>query len=73
MTPLFGDWLDAADVITEIHEKKRSFRAKIPGLLNDTLIALGARRIGATVITYNGDDFRLIREHREFLLRVLVA
>ena len=71
VTPVFTDWADAADVLTAIHEKNKPPRSKLPGLLNDPLIALSARRVGATVITYNGDDFRLIREHREFRLRVL--
>jgi len=37
----------------------------------DILIALCARRIGATLITHNGEDFRLIRRHRGFSLRVI--
>ncbi len=28
---------------------------------------------GATLLTYNGKDFRLIRRHKEFGLRVLTA
>jgi predicted nucleic acid-binding protein len=35
--------------------------------------ALCARRIGATLLTYNARDFRLIRRHKEFALRVLGA
>ena len=71
VSPAFHDWLDAADVVTAIEERDRGWRSKLPALLNDILIALCARRIGATLITYNGDDFRLIRRQRGFALRVL--
>jgi predicted nucleic acid-binding protein len=37
----------------------------------DILIALCARRIGATVFTYDAKDFRLILRHRPFSLRIL--
>jgi predicted nucleic acid-binding protein len=71
VSPAFDDWVDASEVVSSIEERDRSWRSKLPGLLDDILIALCARRIGATLITYNGDDFRLIRRHREFSLRVL--
>ncbi|TMA84547.1 MAG: type II toxin-antitoxin system VapC family toxin [Deltaproteobacteria bacterium] len=71
LSPAFDDWVDAFDVVTAIEERDRSWRSKLPALLNDILIALCARRIGATLITYNGEDFRLIRRHRGFALRVL--
>jgi len=71
VSPAFDDWVDASDVVSAIEERDRSWRSKLPALLNDILIALCARRIGATLLTYNGDDFRLIRRHREFSLRVL--
>jgi hypothetical protein len=37
------------------------------------LIALSGRRTGTVVVTYNGDDFRLIRRHAQIELRVLEA
>ena len=71
VSPAFDDWIDASDVVTAIEQRDRGWRSKLPALLNDILIALCARRIGATLITYNGDDFRLIARHRGFSLRVL--
>ena len=71
VSPAFDDWVDASDVISAIEERDRGWRSKLPALLNDILIALCARRIGAMLITHDGDDFRLIRRHREFSLRVL--
>lgn len=73
VTPTFADWVDASDVVAAIEETDRRWRSKLPLLANDVLIALSARRIGATVVTYNAQDFELIRAHREFSLRVLVA
>ncbi len=60
-------------IVTAIEEKDKAWRSKLPRLLNDILIALCARRIGATLLTYNRDDFRLIRRHKEFSLRVLAS
>jgi predicted nucleic acid-binding protein len=71
VSPVFDDWIDASEVVSAVEERNRGWRSKLPALLNDILIALCARRIGATLITYNGDDFRLIGRHREFALRVL--
>jgi predicted nucleic acid-binding protein len=71
VSPVFDDWVDAADVVTAIEERDRGWRSTLPALLNDILIALCTRRIGATLITHNGDDFRLIRRHTDFSLRVL--
>ena len=40
-------------------------------LVNDVLIALTARQIGATLYTANGDDFVAIRRVRDFSLQVV--
>lgn len=71
VNPTFEDWVEASAVVTAIEEKDRGWRSKLPALLNDILIALCARRIGATLLTYNKDDFRLIRRHKNFSLRIL--
>lgn len=73
ITPTFNDWVTASEVVTAIEENEKSRRSKLPALLNDILIALSARRIGATLLTYNREDFRLIRRHTDFSLRVLEA
>jgi len=69
--PAFQDWVDASEVVTAIEERDKGWRSKLPALLNDVLIVLCARRIGATLLTYNREDFRLIHRHRDFSLRVL--
>ncbi|OGQ74376.1 MAG: hypothetical protein A3G40_07720 [Deltaproteobacteria bacterium RIFCSPLOWO2_12_FULL_57_22] len=73
VNPTFDDWVEAAAIITAIEEKERSWRSKLSALLNDVLISLCARRIGATVLTYNKDDFQLIHRHKDFSLRVLAV
>lgn len=71
VSPTFDDWIEAAEIVTAIEEKDRSWRSKLPALLNDILIALCARRVGAMLLTYNRDDFRLIHRHKNFPLRIL--
>ena len=71
VSPGFGDWVDASEIVTAIEERDKGWRSKLPALLNDVLIALCARRLGATLLTHNRKDFRLIRRHRDFSLRVL--
>jgi predicted nucleic acid-binding protein len=71
VTPTFDDWTEAAALVTAIELRDRGWRSKLPALLNDILIALSARRIGAMVVTRNRDDFLLIRRHTGFSLRVL--
>jgi predicted nucleic acid-binding protein len=71
VTPTFQDWTEASTIVTSIRGKDKSWRSKLPALLNDVLIALCARKTGAIMITYNRDDFRLIQRHKGFALRVL--
>jgi len=73
IAPTFSDWLGAAEVISGIEERDRSWKSKLPALLNDILIALCARRVGAHLFTRNEKDFRLIRRHLEFSWTVVPA
>ena len=55
-----------------LFEKVPQIRSKLSrGLLNDILIALSGRAIGATVVTRNGEDFRLIQHYYAFLLEII--
>jgi predicted nucleic acid-binding protein len=71
VSPTFADWVQASEIVTALEGKERGWRSKLPALLNDILIALCARRIGAMLLTYNQKDFRLIRRHKDFPLRIL--
>jgi predicted nucleic acid-binding protein len=58
--------------VATLFEKIPQVRSKLSrGLLNDILIALSGRSIGATVVTRNGEDFRLIQQYRAFLLEII--
>jgi predicted nucleic acid-binding protein len=55
-----------------VAEKIPQWRDKLSrGLLNDILIALSGRLLGATVVTQNGEDFRLIRQFKTFALEII--
>jgi len=71
VSPTFADWIEASAIVSAIKEKDRGWRSKLPALLNDILIALCTRRVGATLLTYNKDDFLLIHRHKNFSLRIL--
>ena len=73
VTPTFEDWQAAASIVSSIGRRDSAWKSKLPKLLNDVLIALGARRAGAEVVTYNTADFRLIRRHLDFRLRALTS
>ena len=71
VTPTFQDWKKAGKLVAQITRKEPGRKSKVQQMLNDLLLALSARRIGADLFTYNGDDFELIRRHTSFSLKVL--
>ena len=63
---------EAAAVVATVFEQAPQLQSKIsPGLLHDIRIALSGRAIGATVVTRNGADFRLLQQYRPFTLEVI--
>jgi predicted nucleic acid-binding protein len=73
IAPTFEDWKEAGKLIARITRKDRGQKPRVQQMLNDILLALCARRLGAELFTFNRDDFELIRRHRPFSLRVLRA
>jgi len=71
VTPSAATWDRAGEVLGQIRRKDPSLRSKVPRLWNDLLIALVARQIGATAVTYNAEDFQLLRRFHPFRLEVL--
>ncbi len=71
VTPTFQDWKEAGTLVARITRKEPGRKAKVQQMLNDILLALSARRIGADLFTFNRDDFELIRRHKPFALKVL--
>jgi len=73
IAPTFEDWKEAGKLIAGITRKEPGQKPRVQRMLNDILLALSARRLGAELFTFNRDDFELIRRHRPFALRVLRA
>jgi len=72
VTPTHRVWKDAGAVLAGLWTRLPAARSRVArGLGNDVLIALTARSIGATVITRNGRDFRLVQQVRPFELEVV--
>jgi predicted nucleic acid-binding protein len=68
--PTAEDWWEAGGLIRKIGHARRWDRRKRQEFQNDALIALTARRHGATVVTVNRTDFGLLA--RELRISVLV-
>jgi predicted nucleic acid-binding protein len=70
-TPSFEDWKDAGRLVARVTWREPGRKGKVQQMLNDILLALSARRIGADLFTFNREDFELIRRHKAFSLKVL--
>lgn len=71
VTPTHKQWKEAGDILARVLELRSDLKSKLPSLVNDCLLGLSARAIGATVYTRNRDDFVLLRSIRPFLLVVV--
>ena len=60
--PTSRDWWDAGQIIRTVGDAHDWDRSKRRDFQNDALIALTARRHGATVVTANGGDFGILGE-----------
>lgn len=60
--PLTADWWEAGKLIRVVGDARRWDTRKRREFQNDALIALTARRHGATVVTNNRLDFELLAE-----------
>ena len=68
LVPSVTIYEEAGDVLRRLQESRGYTVASAYGLVNDVLIALSARSIGATVITQNERDFVAIQSIRPFKL-----
>lgn len=66
LTPSERHWLESAELLSRIRRKRGYDSTKLQALAFETLIALTARDIGATLITCNHDDFAEIRIYKPF-------
>ena len=71
VTPLFEDWKRAGKLVAVITRREPGRKPKVQRMLNDILLALSARRIGADLYTLNRDDFKLIHRYQPFSLKLL--
>jgi predicted nucleic acid-binding protein len=70
VTPTAALYEEAGDVLRRLQHLHGYSMSSAYGLVNDVLIALSARSIGASVITQNETDFAAIRSVRVFKLVV---
>lgn len=71
VVPSASDYREGGRLLQRLQEEKGYDLSKAYSLVNDVLIALSARRIGAMVITQNAKDFEAIRELRPFPLMLV--
>jgi predicted nucleic acid-binding protein len=70
VTPTHSHWKDAGLIIAQVLRDRPDLRNKLQALVNDCLLALSARSLGATLYTRNRDDFTLLQSRRSFSLVV---
>jgi predicted nucleic acid-binding protein len=61
INPAYEDWKQAAWIVMRIGVRRKDLRSKKIALINDAMIALSCRRIGATLVTLNIQDFEILR------------
>lgn len=69
INPGYQDWKEAGTLAVRIGLKRPDLKSKKVVLINDIMIALSCRGIGATLITLNLRDFELIRGFVRFRFR----
>ena len=70
-TPTAADWWRAGLVIRKIGDARHWDRRKRQAFQNDVLIALTARRYGATIVTSNQSDFEPLGSELKVALFVI--
>lgn len=71
VTPSHNQWKAAGRILAKVMRDRPDLISKLPALVNDCLLALSARSLGATLYTRNRDDFVLLRSLRSFSLVVI--
>ncbi len=73
VTPTYRDWKETGRLLARIGRQEPAERTRIPRLVNDVLLAMSAVQVGATLFTFNGEDFALIARYKKFSLQILSA
>jgi predicted nucleic acid-binding protein len=71
VTPTYSQWKEAGIVLAKILRRRPDLKTKVPSLVNDCLLAVSARSLGATLYTRNREDFLLLKSVRPFSLVVI--
>ncbi len=69
VNPTYEDWKNAALIVVKIALRRPDLKSKKIALINDVLIALSCRDIGAILVTFNLEDFEHIRGFVRFRFR----
>ncbi|MBI2336276.1 MAG: type II toxin-antitoxin system VapC family toxin [Deltaproteobacteria bacterium] len=70
-TPTHEDWKEAGFILQKLRAHKKDWKAKLPTLLSDTLIALSTLRLGAILYTANQKDFDAIASIKPFKYEIV--
>lgn len=71
VAPSHGQWKETGNVLAQLMDLRPDLKSKLPSLVNDCLLALSARAIGATLYTRNREDFMLLQSIRRFRLVIV--
>ena len=72
VTPSHTAWKEAGRILGVIRGQRKDQKDRLTGsFVNDLLIALSAKSVGAKVVTLNADDFTLIRKYVPFAFETL--
>ncbi|MBI4573590.1 MAG: PIN domain-containing protein, partial [candidate division NC10 bacterium] len=66
LTPTEKHWLESAEVLSRMRARRGYSASKLRDLAFDTLIALSAREAGATLVTWDREDFAEIGKYVAF-------
>jgi predicted nucleic acid-binding protein len=72
VTPTHAAWREAGRLLATMRVKRSDRKDRLTGsFINDLLIALSARSVGASVVTLNADDFTMISKFTAVQLEIL--
>ena len=66
VTPGYAVWKETGNILSKLRAERPELKSKVSRMINDTLIAMSAKSIGATVVTLNSSDFEAIKSVRNF-------
>lgn len=71
VSPTYQDWKETGRILGGIARQQPAQRTRIPTLVNDVLLVMTTIQIGATLFTFNAEDFRLIARYKQFSVEIL--